>query len=76
MSLSVISSVLAYTTVSDLFCLPTPLEAAIYLAGLLFLMACPYVFVAVADRVMTAVKKTRQPQPCPEPQQPPQQPAS
>ncbi|MEL7071131.1 MAG: hypothetical protein AAGN15_21140 [Cyanobacteria bacterium J06581_3] len=65
-----ISSVLAYTTVSDLFYLPTPLEAAIYLAGLLFLMACPYVFVAVADKVMTAVKKPRQVQPRTEPQQP------
>ena len=65
-----ISSVLAYTTVSNLFYLPTPLEAAIYLAGLLFLMACPYVFVAVADKLMTTVKQTRQTPSRPEPQQP------
>lgn len=53
---------LAYTTVSDLFYIPTALEAAIYLGGLLFLMACPYVFVAVADKVMSALKQARKPQ--------------
>ena len=61
---------LAYTTVSNLFYLPTPLEVAVYIGGLLFLMACPYIFIAVADKVMSAVKQSRQPQQRSEPQQP------
>ncbi|MEL7359791.1 MAG: hypothetical protein AAFN40_25070 [Cyanobacteria bacterium J06560_6] len=64
------SFVLAYTTVSDLFYLPTPLEAAIYIAGLLFLMACPYIFIAIADKTMNAVKQSLQAPSSHEPGQP------
>ncbi|MEL6552203.1 MAG: hypothetical protein AAFQ63_01885 [Cyanobacteria bacterium J06621_11] len=40
---------LAYTTVSDLFELPSVLEAVVYLGGLLFVLACPYLFLWLMD---------------------------
>lgn len=42
---------LAYTTATDFITLPTGLEAAIYIAGLLVLMACPYVFLFAIDKL-------------------------
>ncbi|MEL6352386.1 MAG: hypothetical protein AAFR58_11525 [Cyanobacteria bacterium J06627_28] len=42
---------LAYTTATDFITLPTGLEAAIYIAGLLVLMACPYLFLFAVDRL-------------------------
>ena len=40
---------LAYTTFSDLFYLPSAFEAVVYIGGLLFVMACPYLFLRLMD---------------------------
>lgn len=40
---------LAYTTVSDLFDLPSAFEAIGYIGGLLLVMACPYLFLWLVD---------------------------
>ncbi|MEM9149206.1 MAG: hypothetical protein AAGB19_01960 [Cyanobacteria bacterium P01_F01_bin.3] len=38
---------LAYTTVSDIFVAPTALAAFVYLGGLLFVVAGPYLFLRI-----------------------------
>ncbi len=48
---------LAYTTVSDLFYLPTALEAAVYIGGLLFVLASPYLFLGLIDMRRGASEK-------------------
>ncbi|MEL6263414.1 MAG: hypothetical protein AAFR12_20375 [Cyanobacteria bacterium J06626_6] len=50
---------LAYTTVSDLFYLPTVFEATVYIGGLLFVLACPYLFLWAIDKRQSA-KQTAQ----------------
>lgn len=52
---------LAYTTVSDLFYLPSALEVAVYIGGLLFLMACPYLFLWLIDLRRRAGEKQATP---------------
>jgi len=52
---------LAYTTVSDYFYLPTALEAAVYIGGLLFLLACPYLFLGLLDTRRTSAKEHQAP---------------
>lgn len=52
---------LAYTTISDFFYLPTALEAAVYIGGLLFLMATPYLFLALMDLRRQAASKQHPP---------------
>ncbi len=53
---------LAYTTVSDIFVAPTALEAAVYLGGLVFLLACPYLFLGAMDK-FTQAKESLKEQP-------------
>ncbi|MEL6468462.1 MAG: hypothetical protein AAFQ74_01935 [Cyanobacteria bacterium J06623_4] len=50
---------LAYTTLSDLFYLPTLFEAAVYVGGLLFVLACPYLFLWAIEKRQPA-KQTPQ----------------
>lgn len=45
---------LAYTTVSDLFYMPTALEATVYFGGFLFVLALPYLFLGIIDRLSAA----------------------
>ncbi|MGD1865627.1 MAG: hypothetical protein ACFB0D_13835 [Phormidesmis sp.] len=47
---------LAYTTVSDIFVAPTALEAIVYIGGLLFVLACPYLFLSIMDKFSRANK--------------------
>ena len=49
---------LAYTTVTDIFQLPTALELTVYLGGLVFVLACPYLFLSLMDRI-SAAKRSR-----------------
>jgi len=50
---------LAYTAMSDLFYMPSPLEAGVYLGGFLFVLALPYIFLSIIDKQSTAkVKKS------------------
>lgn len=48
---------LAYTTAADLITLPTGLEAAIYITGLLTLMACPYLVMFVINKASALTQK-------------------
>lgn len=58
---------LAYTTVSDIFVAPTAIEAAVYLGGLVFVLACPYLFLGMMDKLNQAKKSFKeQPQGSPE----------
>ena len=41
---------LAYTTFTDLFYAPTPLEAAVFFTGFLMVLTLPTVFFGIADR--------------------------
>jgi len=52
---------LAYTTVSDIFVAPTTLEAVVYLAGLVFVLACPYLFLSMMDKVSRAKNNFKKP---------------
>ena len=47
---------LAYTTVTDIFQMPTALEATVYLGGLVFILVGPYLFFNVMDRISAANK--------------------
>lgn len=40
---------LAYTTFSDIFVVPTVLEAAVYFGGLLLVLAAPYLLLRTLD---------------------------
>ena len=51
---------LAYTTVSDLFVVPSALEAVVYLGGLLFVLACPYLFLSIVDKLSHANKNRQE----------------
>jgi len=52
---------LAYTTVSDIFVAPSALEAAVYLGGLVFLLAAPYLFLGIVDKFNKASKSLKKP---------------
>ncbi|MGD1895812.1 MAG: hypothetical protein ACFB16_02555 [Phormidesmis sp.] len=50
---------LAYTTISDLFYVPTALEVVVYIGGLIFLMASPYLFLSLMDLRRNAAAKRK-----------------
>jgi len=50
---------LAYTTASDLFYMPTALEAAVYIGGLLLVLAAPYLFLGLLDKRRAAQTQSK-----------------
>ncbi len=52
---------LAYTTVSDFLYLPTGLETAVYIGGLIFVLACPYIVLGLVDMSRNAAQKRQTP---------------
>ena len=50
---------LAYTTITDIVQLPTGLEVAVYLGGLVFILVCPYLFLTLVDRFSAATKPSK-----------------
>ncbi|MEM8505100.1 MAG: hypothetical protein AAF716_18335 [Cyanobacteria bacterium P01_D01_bin.1] len=51
---------LAYTTVTDIFQLPTALEAIVYLGGLAFVLVSPYLFLSTMDKISAATKPSQE----------------
>jgi len=49
---------LAYTTFTNLFYTPTPLEAAVYFTGFVMVLTLPTIFFSLADRL--AARKSKQ----------------
>ncbi|MBE9064527.1 hypothetical protein [cf. Phormidesmis sp. LEGE 11477] len=47
---------LAYTTVSNIIQLPSALESVVYLAGLVVVLAAPYLFFNLVDKFNAATK--------------------
>lgn len=54
-----LQTMLAYTTVTDIFQLPTAIEATVYLGGLVFILICPYLFLWAIDKASTATKSAQ-----------------